>query len=314
MRMGKHLYCEKPLAHNVREARLMREEAKRRKLVTQMGTQIHAGDNYRRVVELVRAGAVGPVREVHAFASAKYAPGELPKARPAVPENVHWDLWLGPAPERPYSPEYHPFKWRGWWAFGGGTMSDFGCHMMDVAHWALDLTAPQTVEAEGPPVHPESTPTWMIARYRYPARGEQPPVDLTWYSTERRWPTFPQLGGQPMPDWGNVLFVGEKGLLLTNYDRHALLPEKDFKGYKAPEPSIPKSVGHHREWIEACKTGGPTTCNFDYSGALAETVLLGNVAYRSGKKFTWDSEKLKAVDCPEAAQYVTREYRKGWEL
>jgi predicted dehydrogenase len=314
MRMGKHLYCEKPLAHNVHEARLMREEAKRRKLVTQMGTQIHAGDNYRRVVELVKAGAIGPVREVHAFANAKYAPGELPKERPAAPENLHWDLWLGPAPERPYSPEYHPFKWRGWWAFGGGTMSDFGCHMMDVAHWALELGAPQTVEAEGPPVHPESTPTWMIARYHYPARGEQPPVDLTWYSTERRWPKFPQLGDQPMPDWGNVLFVGDKGLLLTNYDRHALLPEKDFKGYKAPEPSIAKSAGHHREWIEACKTGGTTTCNFDYSGALAEAVLLGNVAYRSGKKFTWDSTKLKAVDCPEAAQYVTREYRKGWEL
>ncbi len=314
MRMGKHLYCEKPLAHNVREARLLRDEAKKRKLVTQMGTQIHATDNYRRVVELIQAGAIGNVTDVHVWVKNPYNPGDPPTDRPPVPEYVHWDLWLGPAPERPYHPQYHPFNWRGWWNFGGGTLADFGCHHMDVVHWALELREPQTIEAQGPPVHPESTPAWLKVRYRYPARGSQPPVNLTWYSVEKTWPKFPQLGDEPLPSWGNTIFVGDKGLLLTDYNRHALLPEKNFKDYQAPAPSIPKSIGHHREWIEACKGNGKTLCNFDYSGALAETVLLGNVAYRSGKKISWDAANLKAIGCPEADQYLRREYRKGWEL
>jgi predicted dehydrogenase len=314
MRMGKPVYCEKPLAHNVREIRLMREEAKKRKLVTQMGTQIHAGQNYRRVVELIQAGAIGSVKEVHVWVSTKYAPGDLPKDTPEVPKHVDWDLWLGPALQRPYNAAYHPFYWRGWWNFGGGTLSDMACHHVDIAHWALDLSAPETIEAEGPPVHAESCPPWLIVKYHHAPKGARGAVDVVWYSTEKRWPKFPQLGEEKLPSWGNTIFVGEKGLLLTDYDRHALLPEKDFKDFKPPQPSIPKSVGHYREWADACKTGGPTSCHFEYSGPLAEAVQLGNVAYRVGKKLTWDAPNLKAVGCPEADQYIAREYRKGWEL
>jgi hypothetical protein len=187
---------------------------------------------------------------------------------------------------------------------------------MDLPHWALNLREPSTVEiVDGPPVHPESTPPWLIVRYKHPARGEQPPVSLTWYHGGKV-PSPDVLSSRLAEKWkgGGILFIGSKGLLLSDYGRHVLLPEKDFAGFVAPKPFIADSIGHHAEWIQACKTGGPTTCNFDYSGALTVAALLGNVAYRTGKKIDWDSKSLRAKNCPEATQFIQHRYRSGWKI
>lgn len=324
LRSGRHVYCEKPLTHTVSECRVVEETARIYKRVTQLGTQIHAGPNYRRVVELIQTGAIGPVREVHVWVGASYGGMKRPTGTPPVPPTLDWDLWLGPVAYRPYHPEYVPFKWRNWWAFGGGTMSDFGCHFMDLPHWALELRHPVTIEpVDGPPVDAESTPPWLIMRYEYPQRKKAnteetlPPVKLIWYHGQKnRLGVRPTMLDEEQSQYfrSGVLFVGEKGQLLADYTRHQLLPEKDFAGFKAPAPFIPNSIGHHKEWIEAIRNGGSTTCNFDYSGALTEAALLGNVAYRSGKKLEWDARSLKATNCPEADQYIQHHYRSGWSL
>ena len=318
LRLGKHVYCEKPLSHSVHEARVVAEAAAQSKVATQMGTQIHAEENYRRVVELVQSGAIGPIRECHVWCGKTWSGGDRPTETPPVPPQIHWDLWLGPAPERPYHPAYLPANWRRWWDFGSGTLGDMACHYMDLPFWALELRHPTSVEAEGPPVHPETTPAWMIVRYEFPARGTLPPVKLAWYDGGKRPAAFDEKNdkGEPkLPAWGDgVLFVGEHGMLLADYSRYRLLPESQFPNFHPPKPTIPSSVGHYKEWIDACKTGSPTTCNFDYSGALTETVLLGNAAYRAGKKLEWDAAHLKATNCPEADAFLRRDYRKGWTL
>ena len=320
MKLGKHCYCEKPLAHTVYEARVMAEVARDKKLVTQMGTQIHAENNYRRVVELVQTGAIGPIGEVHVWLGANFkgpatptdrSQPNAPKDQPPVPATLDWDLWLGPATYRPYSPAYAPFQWRYWWNFANGQLGDFFCHYCDLAFWALKLRYPTTVEAEGP-VHAESAAKWTIARQQYPARGELPPVTLTWYNGGG-YPAF--LREKNIPTWGSaVLFIGSKGMLIADYGKHQLLPEEQFKDFQRPEPFIANSIGHHQEWIRACKTGGPTTCNFDYSGALTEAALLCNVALRTGQKLAWDPKSLNATNCPQADALLRREYRKGWTL
>jgi len=320
MQLGKHCYCEKPLTHNVYEARVMANLANEKKLVTQMGTQIHAGTNYRRVVELVQTGAIGSVEEVHVWMGANLegpavptdrSQPDAPKDKPEVPADLDWDLWLGPAAYRPYSPSYAPFQWRYWWNFANGQLGDFFCHFCDLAFWALHLRHPLTVEAEGP-LHPESAAKWTIARQQYPARGTLPPVALTWYNGGP-YPAF--LKERNIPAWNSaVLFVGSKGMLISDYNRYQLLPEDKFAGFQPPTPFIPDSIGHHAEWIEACKTGGPPTCTFNYSGALTEAALLCNVALRTGEKLTWDAKNLKAVGCAKADKFLRREYRKGWTL
>src|SRR6266545_3856521 len=296
LHLGKHVYCEKPLTYNIWEARVIREAAAKAKVATQMGTQIHAGDNYRRVVELVQSGAIGLVREVHVWVGRA------------------WGWWLGPAPFRPFNQVYYPGpKWYRWWDFGNGTMSDLGSHWNDLPFWALQLQAPLTIEAGGPPPHPEIAPASMHATYEYGARGELPPVRLTWHQGEDK-PEIWTAGGIPQWDSG-VLFLGTNGrMLLSSYDRHLLLPEKDFAGFQRPEPFIPKSAGHHAEWIHACKTGAPTTCNFQYAGWLTEANHLGNVAFRAGQKLMWDSAKLRATNTRAADQFIRRGYRKGWKL
>ena len=313
LKSGRHVYCEKPLTHTVSEARIVAETAHNLKRVTQMGNQIHASNNYRRVVELIQSGAIGPVSEVHVWLDGVWELMKRPAEIIPVPSHLNYDLWLGPAPYRPYHPEYLPFKWRRWWDFGGGTLSDFGCHHIDLSHWALNLRHPITVEAEGPPVDSDCASPWLIVRYEYPSRGDLPPVKLTWYQGGKRPPQFAQ---GLLPKWGGAgsLFVGTKGMLLADYGNHRLLPEKDFVGFTPPTPFIPDSIGHHNEWIAACKTEGPTTCNFDYAGALTESVLLGNVAYRTGKKLEWDAKKLRATNCPEADDYLQHEYRRGWKI
>lgn len=317
LKSGRHVYCEKPLAHSVHEARVVAETAAKMKRATQLGTQIHATSNYRRVVELVQSGAIGAVKEAHVWVGKTWSGGERPKETPPVPPNIHWDLWLGPAPERPYHPTYLPENWRRWWDFGGGTLADMGCHHLDVVHWALNLRNPRTIEAEGPPVHPETTPEGLIVHYGHPARGDRPPVIVTWYDGGKRPPHFAEKDpANKLPDWDDdgVLWIGEKGMLLSDYGSYKLLPEAQYRGFKPPARSIPESIGHYEEWFAACKTGSPTSCNFDYSGALSETVLLGNIAYRSGKKLEWDSAAMKITNAPEAMKYIEREYRKGWAL
>ena len=314
IQLGKHVFCEKPLAHSVWEARLLAEAATKAGITTQMGTQIHAGNNYRRVVELIQTGAIGPVREVHVWVSRAWGGGDRPTETVPVPPYLHWDLWLGPAPERPFHPSYiegQP-RWYKYWDFGGGTLPDLGSHWNDLPFWALKLRHPTTVETAGPAVHPERTSPGLIVRYEFPAREKLPPVTMTWYDGGKR-PPF--LAERKIPEWGAaVLFIGAKGMLIADYGQHKLLPEAQYAGFQRPAPFIPDSIGHHAEWFQACKTGSPTTCNFDYSGTLAEAVLLGNVAHRVGKKLQWDAVNLKAVGCPEADPFIHKSYREGWKL
>jgi predicted dehydrogenase len=323
----KHIYCEKPLTHSVREARLITEAAARAGVATQMGTQIHAGGNFRRVVELIQGGAVGPVREAHVWVgrawgrqSAEearqhdivYTP-DRPREEVTPPAGLDWDLWLGPAPKRPFHPVYVPGpKWYRWWDFGGGTMSDLGSHWIDLPFWALKLDAPVAVEAAGPAPHPELAPASMSATFHYGPRGELPAVTLTWYQGTVK----PELWkGHVIPRWDSgVLFIGARGMLLADYGKHVLLPEKDLADFRRPPRSIPESIGHHAEWLRACKTGSPTTCPFAYSGRLTEANHLGNVAYRAGKRIEWDAAALRVRNTPGAEQFLAREYRKGWKL
>ena len=279
LKLGKHVYCEKPLTHSIEEARLVAKAAAEAKVATQMGTQIHATENYRRIVELVQAGAIGPVREAHVWTSRAWGwqskadsdankdivfVQERPKESSPVPAGLHWDLFLGPAPERPFNTVYWPGpKWYRWWDFGSGTMSDLGSHFIDLPFWALKLRHPLTIESEGPPPHPEIAPASMVARYEYGARGEMPPVKVAWYQGSYK---PPQYENKTIPQWGSgILFVGDKGMLLCDYGKHVLLPEDKFKDYQRPAPSIPPSPGHQEEWIACCKSGKQASCHFDYA-------------------------------------------------
>ncbi len=328
LQLGKHVYCEKPLTHSVWEARVIREAAAKAGVATQQGTQIHAGNNYRRVVELIQTGAIGPVTEAHVWvgrawgrqtAEESRAHGDIVyvEERPAkedpVPKGLNWDLWLGPAPARPFNNVYFPGpKWYRWWDFGNGTMSDLGSHWIDLPFWALKLDHPLTIEASGPAPHAEIAPASMQATYEYGPRGEMPAVKVVWYQGKNKPPIWTE---KKIPQWGSgALFIGNKGMLLADYDKLILLPEDQYRDFKRPEPFIPPSLGQHQEWIHACKTRAPTTCNFEYAGWLTEANHLGNVAFRTGKKLEWDAAKLKATNAPEADQFLRRDYRAGWKL
>ncbi|MBM4016803.1 MAG: Gfo/Idh/MocA family oxidoreductase [Planctomycetes bacterium] len=323
MRMGKHVYCEKPLTHSVYESRVLAQLAAEKKVATQMGTQMHASGNYRRAIEVLRSGAIGTARELDMWAAGGATHGEAPtpystkvgKGRPAdtppVPPTLNWDLWIGPAPMRPYHPCYLPREWHFWWDFGGGELGNVGCHYLDMPFWALDLRNPTAVEAEGDLLNPERTPARMTIKYEFAARGELPPLKFTWYWGR----SSPRIKGQKVEEWPLCyLFVGDKGLMAVSPQKFVLLPEDKFADYKPPEKSIPDSIGHWAEWVAACRTGSPTGCHFGYSGPMTETVLLGNVAFRAGKKLDWDGPNLKVTNCPEAQQFVRREYRSAWTL
>jgi predicted dehydrogenase len=343
MKLGKHVYCEKPLTHSIHEARYLTELAARQKVATQMGNQGHSGDNTRRIVEIVRSGALGPVREVHAWTNRPIWPQgkDRPVGSDPVPAELQWDLWLGPAPERPYvanktsggdSPEvqakgkgkkkrddrvYHPFAWRGWWDFGTGALGDMACHILDASFWALDLKYPTAVEALGGEPHkPESAPSWEIIRYDFPARRGMPELKLTWYDGGKRPPE--ELFDGEKVEIGGALLIGDKGKIYVPDDyggKHVLLPRKEFADFKNPEPTLARSPGHHKDFLEACKDPSRPACsNFSYSGPLTEMVLLGVVAFRCGKRIEWDGPNMKATNCSEAGEYVQPQYRKGWEL
>ena len=329
MRLGKHVYCEKPLTHSVYEARLMRETAAANKVATQMGNSGHAGRGVRGIVDAVQAGVVGNVVEAHAWTNRPIWPQGMdrPAGEDPVPEHLDWDLWLGPAPQRPYvgtrkgERTYHPFVWRGWWDFGTGALGDMGCHIIDSIFWGCDPGQPTSVEAEfESPHNDESAPTWSVVRYTFPARDGRPAMKLTWYDGGKLPPDELHDGLVKRDERGRVnmdngvLIVGDKARLLSNRQSYRLLPEKDFVDFQPPPRKLPVSPGHYDEWLIACRGGTPAMSNFDYAGRLTEMVLLGNVSIRAGRKIEWDADKMQVTNAPEANQFVKREYRKGWTL
>jgi len=295
------------------------EAAEKYKVATQMGNQGYSNEGTRQAAEMIWAGEIGNVTEVHAWTNRPIWPQgmeSLPEEKP-VPDTLDWEVWLGPAPTRPYHPAYLPFKWRGWWDFGTGALGDIGCHSFDPVFRALKLGAPLSVEASSTRVNEETYPLASMVTYQFPARGDLPAVKLTWYDGGLRPPRPAELeDGQALGDTGRLL-IGDKGKILGN----KIIPESRRKEYGEPPPSIPRSAGHYKEWIEACKGGQPGGSNFNWAGPLAETVLLGNVALRSQlredmtrQKLLWDAPNLRITNSPEANQYLRREYRNGWSL
>ena len=328
LQMGKHVYCEKPLTYNIDEARQITAAAAQAQVATQMGTQIHASSNYRRVVELIQSGAIGPVREAHVWVARAWGlqskeeaeqhkdrvfVTERPSEAMPVPDYLEWDLWLGPAPYRPYHEVYFPGpNWYRWWDFGNGTMSDLGSHWNDLPYWALKLDAPRQVTASGAEPHPEIAPASMMAVYEYGPRGDLPACQMTWYQGKYKPQKWRE--GQ-IPQWDSgVLFVGDEGMLLSDYSRHVLLPAEKFADFQPPPPFIADVAGHHEEWLAACRSGSPTGSPFSYAGPLTEANHLGNVAFRAGGSLQWDAPNMVATNNPQAAPFIARKPRPGWSL
>ena len=321
MRLGKHVYCEKPLTWSIEEARLMAETAKEHKVATQMGTQGMAKDGARAGIEVIRSGAIGPVRQMHVWtdrAGRLWPQGvDRPTETPPVPKGLDWDLWLGVAPKRPYHPAYVPFKWRGRLDFGTGAIGDMGIHNAAMAYVGLKLGLPSSAEVvANSGTNQETFPTWSIMRLEFPARGDLPPLTMHWYDGGKK-PSADLIGGREVAKNGAIL-VGDKGTMYsiewTGADWH-LFPEEKFRDYRPPEPSVPRSSGHHAEWVEACKGGRPAFCNFvDFAAPLTEVMLLGCLTQRIGRKIQWDAAAMQAKNCPEANRLIRRTYRKGWEI
>lgn len=260
IRAGKGVYCEKPLTHSVYEARRVAEAARKAKVATQMGNQGHSSDDIRRAVEWIRDGAIGDVREVHAWRGGpnRQMPAQRPAETPPVPKGLDWDLWLGPAKERPYHPAYAPLLFHYWWDFGSGTLGNFGCHTLDTAVWALELGHPAMVEASSTPLNDETTPAAAMYHWKFPARGARPPVDLFWYDGGLAPPRPDCLEPErDLPREGGSLIVGDKGALLSGVWSASprIIPEKRMQEVRLPPRTIPRSEGHHRDWINACKGG-----------------------------------------------------------
>lgn len=337
MERGKHVYVQKPLTHSVYEARVLTESARKHKVVTQMGNQGHSGDGVRLICEWIWDGAIGPVREVHAWTNRPVWPQgievEKPTETPAVPASLDWDLWIGPAPYRPYHPTYHPSQWRAWWDFGTGSLGDLGCHIIDPVFWALKLKYPISVEGcistywhevwkKTEPKN-ETYPRSTIVRYKFPAREGMPEVKMTWWDGGMLPPRPDALEeGQPMGDEdGGVLFLGDKGILMCGcYGKNPrLIPESRMREYVQPAKVLDRipggDKGHEQDWIRACKGGKPACSNFDYSGPLSETVLMGNLAVRfPERRLLWNGEKMEVTNDKDANAYVRRQYRQGWSL
>lgn len=322
MRMGKHIYCQKPLTYTVQEARMMREVAAEKKICTQMGNQGTSSSGLRRAVEIIRRGDIGAVKEVHIWTNRPVWPqgGGRPTESMVCPPHIHWDLFLGPAKERPYHSDYLPFKWRGWLDFGTGALGDMACHTMNMSVMALELFNPISMEAQVDEgwkgeARAESYPKQSKIKYEFGPRGNLPACTLTWYDGGYR-PDESLLLGEMMGTSGSLV-IGEKGRIYSPKDYHeefVVLPKDNFKDLKDPEYIA--SPGHFTEFANAIKQNNPKLAmsNFDYAGRLTETVLLGNIALRAGKKVMWDGDKMRVTNDEAANQYVTREYRKGFEI
>ncbi|MBI5095997.1 MAG: Gfo/Idh/MocA family oxidoreductase [Candidatus Hydrogenedentes bacterium] len=331
MQMGKHVYVQKPMTHNIEEARMLTLAARKYKVATQMGNQGHSSDDVRQICEWIDAGAIGAVREAHTWTNRPSWPQGLkrPAGSDPVPSTLDWDLWLGVAPERPYVANhpatgkncYLPFVWRGWWDFGCGALGDMACHVMDASNWALKLGYPTSVEAvsqEG--ATDEQAPLKSVIKYEFPKRGAMPPVTLYWHDggnlpeRPKDIPADVKLGSGD----NGTLFVGEKGYITcrTYSGEPRLLPADRFKDYKSPAQTLPRipNQNHYQDWIAACKGGAPACSNFDYAGPFTEVVLLGNLALRTGKKLEWDGPNMKVTNLPEANSLVKNNYRKGWSI
>jgi predicted dehydrogenase len=338
IKAGKHVYCQKPLTHTVWEARQLTLAAREHGVATQMGNQGHAGEGVRQLCEMIWAGAIGQVREVHCWTDR--AKGWWPQGRnrPAgsdpAPPNLDWDLWLGAAPKRPYldlwpadtrkhilkmaGHIYHPFSWRGWWDFGCGALGDMGCHVMDGADWALKLGAPTSVEvvsSSGPTS--EMPPDSSVLRYQFPARGDMPPCTLTWYDSGQKPPRPAELEAAQLEDNGS-LFIGDKGKIICGVygEKPRLLPESTMADYTRPPQTIPRAPGNdpYLDWIRACKGGPVAGSNFDVSGPFTEWVLLGNLALRLNKAIQWDPVNLRVTNLAEANDLIKGGHRHGWKV
>jgi predicted dehydrogenase len=329
MRRGKHVYVQKPLTRLVSEARAMTEAARKYKVVTQMGNQGHSGNGVRDICEWIWAGVIGEVTEVHAWTNRPVWPQGIdrPEGEDPIPDTLDWDLWIGPAPMRPYKGNrtYCPFTWRGWWDFGGGALADMACHVLDPVFWALKLKYPTSVEASCTPVNDETFPLASIVHYEFPERGLGfPAVKVHWYDGGLKPERPAELEeGRPIDQASsNVLFMGTKGVLRCGEygDSPRLLPlsrHREFLRNKPPQTLERIKTSHEGNWIEACKTGGQATSNFDYAGPLTEMVTMGNLAIRPenvGKKLEWDGEKMRVTNENKANDYVQMHYRKGWSL
>ena len=332
MSLGKAVDVEKPMTHSVWEARQLALAAKKFKVATQLDNEGHATEGLRKCVEWVQSGAVGTIREAHIWTDRPIWPQGLKERPPTkpVPKSLEWDLWLGPAPERPYHDGLHSFSWRGYWDFGTGALGDMGCHFWDSAVWGLKLGQPDTIEAEHGGNSDLTGPHWATVVYQFPARGNLPPVTVTWWDgrkprqdgKEKKYdvPNLPPVSRDFEPDRklpsNGSMFVGEQGtILVSDTSSPRIVPEAKMKEFKEPQPFIPRVKDHKGEWLDAVRGGPPSSDNFpDYGSHLAEVVLLGNVAIRTGLKIRWDGENVKAKNCPEADRYIRREYRKGWDF
>lgn len=321
IRRGKHCFCQKPLTHTVYEARKLAEAARAAKVATQMGNQGQAGEGARLVSEYIWSGSIGKVRAIHGWSNRRpdISPRGIPRPKdtPPVPANLNWDLWIGPAPMRPYHPCYHPFAWRGWWDFGTGVLGDIGCHNLSAAFKALKLGWPESVEAcsthwNAPPeIKDETAPAASIVTYRFAPEGDRPELTIQWYDGGMMPPLPREFGAKTIFADDGTLIVGDEGMLLNE----RLVPEARAREVGKPPQKLPRSPGHYKEWTDACKGGPPAGSNFvDHAGHLAAVVLLGNIAIRTQQKLFWDAEKLQFKDNPEANRLLQPPYRDGWSL
>jgi predicted dehydrogenase len=315
IRKKKHVYCQKPLTYTVREARAVAEAAKEHGVVTQMGNQVHASDKLKRLVEMLKGGAIGRVREIHCWADATYGGLTRPADTPPVPEGFDWDHWLGPAPYRPYHPDYAPFSWRNWRDFGTGNLGDFGCHILDPAMWAIGFPKQMTINATSSALSDESWSVKNTVHYSFTAPELGEPVRVTWYDGGLQPPRPAELeAGRELPSAGGM-YVGDAGIIVAQHSGEArLVPESKMAAYQAPAPTLPRGESHWEEFVRACRGGAAPLSNFSYAGPLTEMVLLGLVAIETGKSLEWDSEKFAITNLPDAKGLLHREYRAGWTL
>ena len=321
IKMGKHAYVQKPLTHSIWEARTLTLEAAKNKVITQMGNQAHSGEPIRRAVELIRAGVIGKVKEVHAWTNRPIWPQGIKQALPAqeIPKSMDWEQWIGPAPMRAYNSGYAPFKWRGWWDFGTGALGDMGCHIMDMPFWALDLKHPVAVEAKQQGNSEQSGPNKSIVTYTFPEGKYNHKMPYVWYDGGHMPEASVFEGTIVNPNNAkkfDLILIGDKGKFLFNRNsqKWKTTPE-DLIQDTNPDKTIPRVKNEDQEWIDAIRgVGSEPLSGFAYSGPFTETVLLGNLAVRIGKRIEWDGPNLRATNTTEAASIIKREYRKGWEV